>query len=98
MAQLVKEKMEDKSFVPIEKSSSSFLLPMIAQLVISTFVTGDGQQFFSNTTRYPYDFTLSELSPLINKANVTAAASFPFDYFGKNRLSDGLPDIGATEK
>lgn len=62
------------------------------------FLTGDGQQFFSNTIRYPYDFTLSELSPLINKANVTAAASFPFDYFGKNRLSDGLPDIGATEK
>lgn len=62
------------------------------------FVNGDGNLFFTNTTRYPYDFTLCDQSPLIGAADVTIASTFPYDYFGRYRLTDTHPDIGAAEK
>ena len=47
------------------------------------------------------DYRLREGSPLINRGLLEAAQSNPqtwFDLEGKNRLTDGMPDIGAFEK
>lgn len=47
------------------------------------------------------DFRLLDGSPLINAGNYQHAQDVPkawFDLEGKNRLTDGMPDIGAIEK
>jgi hypothetical protein len=44
-----------------------------------------------------YDFRLDSLSPAIDKGSRAAGELVPFDFDGKNRLEDLLPDIGAFE-
>lgn len=47
------------------------------------------------------DYRLQAGSPLINAGSLPATQNLPkawFDLEGKNRLSDGMPDIGAIEK
>lgn len=59
--------------------------------------TLSSESIFVNTRFYPFDFSPTVNSPLINVADATAASAYPTDYFGNNRLQDGLPDVGAIE-
>jgi len=45
-----------------------------------------------------YNFQLAERSIAIGKANRTVSERYPIDRFGKNRLEDMAPDLGAYEK
>ncbi|MDR1592259.1 MAG: right-handed parallel beta-helix repeat-containing protein [Prevotellaceae bacterium] len=45
-----------------------------------------------------YNFQLDPHSRARNVANATVAARYPVDLSGKNRLADGMPDLGAYER
>ena len=45
-----------------------------------------------------FDFRLADRSSACGKADVAVAERYPTDLEGKNRLSDGAPDLGAYEK
>lgn len=55
-------------------------------------------KIFTDTERYPYDFTLTDDSPALNMADADIAQTLPNDIYGQNRLADGQPDAGAIEK
>ncbi|MBQ2051585.1 MAG: hypothetical protein II495_05035, partial [Paludibacteraceae bacterium] len=55
-------------------------------------------KIFTDTERYPYDFTLTDDSPALNMADADIAQTLPNDICGQDRLADGQPDAGAIEK
>ena len=61
------------------------------------FVKSTPESLDKSTYDYSFDFRLDSISPVINKGNLSIAASLPYDMNGIYRLGDEGPDIGAYE-
>ena len=69
-------------------------LPYFANCVFAK----TNNKIFTDTDKYPYDYTLTDDSPALNMADADIAQTLPTDLYGQDRLADGQPDAGAIEK
>lgn len=81
----------DSSLIKVDTLRSSWYSGSLFRDVI----TGQNPRFIDESA---YDFRPDTLSPLLDKAGRSEAATWPVDIRNKPRLNDAGPDIGAYER